>query len=72
MLEGMVSIYNKDIQEPEVGFEPTTYGLQNRCSNQLSYIGSAAKISYILCAVNDLDESLDFKKECAILLSPLV
>jgi hypothetical protein len=25
--------------EPMVGFEPTTYGLQNRCSNQLSYIG---------------------------------
>lgn len=26
--------------EPAVGFEPTTCGLQNRCSNQLSYAGA--------------------------------
>ena len=25
--------------EPTVRFELTTYGLQNRCSNQLSYVG---------------------------------
>ena len=38
-----VSIYSHSVNtsalEPMVGFEPTTYGLQNRCSNQLSYIG---------------------------------
>ena len=27
-----------------MGFEPTTYGLQNRCSNQLSYFGILAKL----------------------------
>ena len=26
--------------EPTVGFEPTTCGLRNRCSNQLSYVGN--------------------------------
>ena len=28
--------------EPAEGFEPTTYGLQNRRSNQLSYAGISA------------------------------
>ena len=29
-----------EAREPEVGFEPTAYGLQNRCSDQLSYSGA--------------------------------
>ena len=27
-------------REPEVGFEPTAYALQGRCSDQLSYSGA--------------------------------
>ena len=33
--------------KPTVGLEPTTYGLQNRCSIQLSYTGNVTIILYI-------------------------
>ena len=33
----------KNFVEPMVGFEPTTYSLQNCCSNQLSYIGMVGR-----------------------------
>ena len=33
-------------QEPQVGLEPTTYGLQNRCSIQLSYSGKCYGFSF--------------------------
>ncbi len=32
------------IEEPEVGFEPTAYALQGRCSDQLSYSGTAPSV----------------------------
>jgi hypothetical protein len=31
--------------EPEVGFEPTAYALQGRCSDQLSYSGAALSVA---------------------------
>ena len=37
-------------REPQVGLEPTTYGLQNRCSIQLSYSGE--KRHYCLLNLN--------------------
>src|SRR5688572_21967525 len=35
----------KQCDEPEVGLEPTTPALQERCSGQLSYSGGAARVS---------------------------
>src|SRR6266487_1120611 len=32
-------------QEPEVGFEPTAYALQGRCSDQLSYSGARPSVA---------------------------
>ena len=34
-----------DRSEPEVGFEPTAYALQGRCSDQLSYSGAAFSLA---------------------------
>ncbi len=46
--------------EPGVGFEPTTYSLQNYCSGQLSYPGTISlKPEDIILAKNNKDGKID-------------
>gem|GEM_PF-5709484 len=48
VLGHIITKFNSDkSMEPTVGFEPTTYCLQNNCSNQLSYVGIQSSVCHL-------------------------